>query len=149
MRGARLPPRDLAHRESRKDPVTPPKRGRPRATGGERLESDTMPTDVRGRARKLIHDALLELHAANAGLFLPTPAIEPALASIARVVSLLSDVPAPFAIRTAPLVVRAAEMSAAMPPAVLRWKILELSTELLAAMRDLSRERELIDPEPE
>jgi hypothetical protein len=98
-----------------------------------------MPSDTRGRAHRRILNALEELRAAYHDLFQQPPATGTAHAAIARAVAVLADVPSPYAIRTAPMVLRAAALTDRLPPAQLRLGILQISTELLGVTRDLTR----------
>lgn len=118
---------------------TPPKSKKPTDRASRAFESGPMPSESRLRAHRSILDALQEMRAAYQSLVLEPPSAADARQSIERAAELLAGVPRPYAAWTDPIAARALDIADGLPPPQLRWRILEVCTQLLGAARDLVR----------
>jgi hypothetical protein len=102
-------------------------------------QSGPLPTEARIVAHRTVLDALAALRVAYRAVTDDSSSTADAREAIRRAGDLLASIPAPHSVRTDPTAARVLEIADGLPPAQLRWQILEASTELLAVSRDLTR----------
>lgn len=102
-------------------------------------QSGPMPTETRIRAHRAVLVALEALRAAYRAVTDDRVSTETAREAIRRAGEVLATVPAPHSERTDPVAARVHQIADGLPPAQLRWQILEASTDLLAIARELTR----------
>lgn len=102
-------------------------------------ESGPLPTEARIRAHRAVLDALEALRAAYRAVTDDVKSTGDAREAIRRAGEVLASIPLPHSEQTDPIAARVLDIADGLPPAQLRWQILEASTELLAVSRQLTR----------